>query len=209
MPLILPLGWRHSPTPDSVPTGIPELDATLGGLPRGRITEIVGPASSCRTTLLHSALAAATGRGEHCVLVDTANSFDPPSAAARGVVLDKLIWVRCSGNAEHAMRSADLILHSGGFGAVVLDLAEVPPSALRRIAPTTWFRFRRIVEPTPTVFVVVANQPLARNCASLLVETRRRRAAFLRGVEYEVTARKPMGKEPAAFHVRLHPLAAV
>ena len=143
--LSLPLGFRHSPSPLSVPSGIPELDASLGGLPRGRITEIVGGPSSGRTTLLHSALAAATSRGEHCVLIDTANSFDPPSAVARGVLLDKLIWIRCSGNAEHAMRSADLILHSGGFGAVVLDLAEAPIAELRRIAPTTWFRFRRVV----------------------------------------------------------------
>jgi hypothetical protein len=184
------------------------VDLTVGGLPRGRITEIVGPVSTGRTSLLDSMLAAATGRDEHCVLVDTQDTFDPPTAAARGVVLDKLYWIRCGGNTEHAMRTADLVLQSGGFGLVALDLAEVPQSMLNRIPPTAWFRFRRAVETTPTSLVVVANRPLAKSCASLTVEMRRRRATFLRGVDYEVIARKPVGKEPAQFHVCLHPLAA-
>jgi hypothetical protein len=153
-------------------------------------------------------LAAATGRDEFCVLVDTRDTFDPPTAAARGVVLDKLYWVRCGGNAEHAMRTADLVLQSGGFGLVALDLGEVPQSMLNRIPPTAWFRFRRAVETTPTSLVVVANRPMAKSCASLMVEMCRRRATFLRGVDYEVIARKPVGKEPAQFHVCLHPLAA-
>jgi hypothetical protein len=153
-------------------------------------------------------LAAATTRNEHCVLIDTRDAFDPPSAAARGVVLDKLYWVRCRGNAEHAMRTADLVLQSGGFGIVALDFAEVQPAMLGRIPPTAWFRFRRAVEPTPTALIVVANRSLARSCSSLLVEMRRRRITFLRGVDYEIVPRKPAGKEPAEFHVCLHPLAA-
>jgi len=204
----VPLGWRHTTTPECLSTGINEVDAMLGGFSRGRISEIVGPVSSGRTTLLHGVLAAATARREHCVLVDARDGFDPPSAGARGVVLEKLIWIRCGGNAESALRACDLVLHSGGFGVVALDLAEMSPNVLRRIPPTTWFRFRRAVESTPTLFVVVAGQPLARTCASILVETRRRKVAFPRGMEFEVAARKPVGREPAAFHVRLHPLAA-
>jgi recombination protein RecA len=208
VPQSLLLGWRHAPTAECVSSGITEVDAALGGFPRGRVSEIVGPSSSGRTTLLDSILAAATTRGENCVLVDTRNAFDPPTAASRGVKLENLIWIRCSGNEEHALRAADLVLHSGGFGVVALDLAEVPAVTLRRIPSTSWFRFRRAVESTPTVFVVIANRPLTASCASLLLETRRRRITFLRGVDYEISPRKPAGREAAVFHVRLHPLAA-
>jgi hypothetical protein len=200
--LDLPLGWRHPTDPDCLPTGIEGID-----FPRGRISEIAGPSSSGRTSLLDSLLASATSRGEHCVLIDTRDSFDPPSAAAYGVRLEKLIWIRCRGNAEHALRAADLVLHSGGFGVVALDLADVPASGLNRIPPTAWFRFRRVVEPTPTIFVVLANRPVTKSCSTLLIETRRRGVKFLRGVDYEIASRKPAGKEPVNFHVRLHKLA--
>jgi hypothetical protein len=199
--LALPLGWRHPSDPDCLPTGIAGID-----FPRGRISEIAG--SSGRTSLLDSLLASATSRGEHCVLIDTRDSFDPPSAAAYGVRLEKLIWIRCRGNAEHALRAADLVLHSGGFGVVALDLADVPAAGLNRIPPTAWFRFRRVVEPTPTIFVVLANRPITKSCSTLLIETRRRSVKFLRGVDYEIASRKPAGKEPVKFHVRLHQLAA-
>ena len=59
-----------------------------------------------------------------------------------GVELSKLVWVRCGGNAEHALRAADLLIQAGGFGVVALDLAEAAPAALNRIPPTAWFRFR-------------------------------------------------------------------
>lgn len=201
--LDLPLGWRHPTDPECLPTGIQGID-----FPRGRISEIAGPSSSGRTSLLDSLLASATSRSEHCVLIDTRDSFDPPSAAAYGVRLEKLIWIRCRGNAEHALRAADLVLHSGGFGVVALDLADVPASGLNRIPPTAWFRFRRVVEPTPTIFVVLANRPVTKSCSTLLIETRRRGVKFLRGVDYEIASRKPAGKEPVKFHVRLHQLAA-
>jgi hypothetical protein len=110
--------------------------------------------------------------------VDTHDSFDACSAEAAGVVLSKLIWVRCGGHAEHALRSADLLIQAGGFGVVALDLAETPQRALNRIPPTAWFRFRRAIEPTPTILAVLADRPLARSCASLLVKMPPRRAMF-------------------------------
>jgi hypothetical protein len=195
----------------------------VGGLPRGRISEITGSASSGRTTLLDSVLAAAANRNEQCALVDTRDTFDPPSAAARGVALARLLWVRCNGSVPHALRAADLLLLNGGFGIVALDLAGVAPAMLDRIPPAYWFRFRRAVESTPAVFVVVADRPLARSAGSLLVEARRRHTVLragpaagqgahttllLRDVAFEAIARKPVGKEPVAFHVRVHPLGA-
>src|SRR5579859_4611960 len=83
------------PAPEMASSGIPALDTLTGGLPRGCLTEICGPASSGRTTLLLAALAAATQRGEYCAVVDASDALDPHSAAASGVDLERLLWVRC------------------------------------------------------------------------------------------------------------------
>src|SRR6185312_8831414 len=98
--------WQVRPAPDLVPTGIPPLDAATGGLPRGALTEIVGPPSSGRTSLLFSVLAQAAARREFCALVDAADAFSPHAAAAAGADLTRLLWVRCAHNAEHALKAA-------------------------------------------------------------------------------------------------------
>src|SRR4051812_47515695 len=78
-----------------VASNLPHLDAALrGGLPRGQLSEISGPRSSGRTTLLLQMLAAATGRGDVVALVDTFDRLDVTSAAAAGIDLDRLLWVR-------------------------------------------------------------------------------------------------------------------
>src|ERR1700689_150343 len=163
------------PAPEMVSSGIAEMDALTGGLPRGCLTEICGPASSGRTTLLLAALAAATQRGECCVLVDASDALDPQSAAAAGVELDRLLWIRCGENSpekslEQLLRATDLLLESGGFGLIALDLGDLPPQAARRIPLTTWFRFRRAVEHTLTVLLAVERQSIAGSCSSLLIK---------------------------------------
>jgi hypothetical protein len=163
------------PAPEMVSSGIAAMDALTGGLPRGCLTEICGPASSGRTTLLLAALAAATQRGECCVLVDASDALDPQSAAAAGVELDRLLWIRCGENSpekslEQLLRATDLLLESGGFGLIALDLGDLPPQAARRIPLTTWFRFRRAVEHTPTVLLAVERQSIAGSCSSLLIK---------------------------------------
>src|SRR5688500_9466756 len=65
-----------------------------GGLPRGQVSEVVGPASSGRTSVAWAALAAATRRGESVALIDTFDRFDPPTAHACGIDLSRLLWVR-------------------------------------------------------------------------------------------------------------------
>jgi recombination protein RecA len=78
-----------------LPTGIVEVDALLeGGLPLGGLTEITGPACSGRSTLVASILAGATQQGGSCAYVDAADAFDPFSAAAIGINLKHLLWVR-------------------------------------------------------------------------------------------------------------------
>ncbi|MGA7292729.1 MAG: hypothetical protein WBW53_04060 [Terriglobales bacterium] len=83
------------PAPEMVSSGIPQLDALTGGLARGCLTEICGAASSGRTSVLLVALARATQRGEVCALVDASDAFDPASAAASGMDMSRLLWVRC------------------------------------------------------------------------------------------------------------------
>src|SRR5690348_18337348 len=82
------------PRPEMLSSGIAELDAITGGIPRGCLSEIYGPASSGKTSVLLAAIAAATRREETCVLIDASDSFDPESAAAAGVDFRKLLWVR-------------------------------------------------------------------------------------------------------------------
>ncbi|MEP6960885.1 MAG: hypothetical protein ABI995_02345, partial [Acidobacteriota bacterium] len=145
---------------------------------RGRISEIAGARSSGRTSILTALLAAATAGEETVALVDLRNSFDPVSAAAAGVDLEKLIWIRCSGNAEHALRAADLLIQAGGFGVVAVDLAEAAARELNRIPSTAWFRFRRAVQDTPCILAVMSDQPLAKSCAAMVVKLPPRRAVF-------------------------------
>jgi len=162
---------RHQKPPvEIVPTGIDEIDACLNGFPRGAITEIHGTTSSGRITLLLSALAVATIQDETCALVDTSDTFDLSSAANARVDCDRLLWVRCSGNLERAFKATDLLLQSGGFGLVTLNLADVPAKCTRRIITSWWFRFRRAIENTTTALVVVTPVSCTRSCAALVLK---------------------------------------
>jgi hypothetical protein len=201
------LQWQVRPAPELVRTGISEVDAATGGLPRGALTEIFGSASSGRTSLLISIVAAATGRQEICALVDAEDAFDPVSAAASGVCLERLLWIRCAHNAEHALKAADLLIQGGGFGLVAMDLGDTPPRTARRISLTSWFRLRRAVENTPTALVTVAQQSNAKTCASLMLECTRQRVMWsgstplLRGMQVRVVRRKPARELTACFQI--------
>lgn len=87
--------------PELLPTGIAEVDAMLGGgLPLGGVTEIIGPVCSGRSTLVLSFLAGITGQGAAAAYVDVSDALDPLSAAAVGVDLGRLLWVRAGGSEE-------------------------------------------------------------------------------------------------------------
>src|ERR1700685_3656184 len=234
------------PSPEMVSSGIREIDALTGGLPRGCLTELCGPASSGRTSVLLAALAAATQRQEVCALVDISDAFNPHSAAAAGVNFEKMLWVRCgrsqkSGSpqrhrdteknktietpVEQALRVTDLLLQSGGFGLVIIDLGDTPLKMARRIPLTSWFRFQRAVEHTATVLFVISQVPCARTCAWLLlkvsgkklsalscplsVETSPAHAQLLDGLQIQGELlrsrleRKPAGSVTAAFTTKV------
>ncbi|HYK21067.1 MAG TPA: hypothetical protein VEV42_10055 [Pyrinomonadaceae bacterium] len=155
---------------ETLSTGIPEIDDSTGGMPRGAISEIYGPASSGRTSLMYSMLAHATTHEETCALVDTNDVFAPTIAAAAGMDFDRLLWVRCAANLEHAFKATDLLLHAGGFGLVVLDIGEIAGKDARRIISSWWYRFRRTVEDRSTVLMVVSEEACTRSCAALTLE---------------------------------------
>jgi len=163
------------------PSGISALDARLGGgFPRGQVSELVGARSSGRTSLLLQMLAAATARGELVAVVDALDMLDVESAAAAGVDLARLLWIRghvvtspgmCRDTnqraLEQAIRAFTLVLQAGNFGLVVFDAAEAPADAVRRLPFTTWLRVQRIVEGSQTACVLVGGEPMARSSAGL------------------------------------------
>src|SRR5712671_1735971 len=163
---------RQKQPAEIVPTGVGEIDARIDGFPRGSITEIHGTASSGRTSLLLSALAVATMQEETCALVDTSDTFDLSSAAKARVDSERLLWVRCGGSVERAFKATDLLLQSGGFGLVALNLADVAAKYTRRIITSWWFRFRRSIENTPTTLVVLTPVACIRSCAALVLEVK-------------------------------------
>jgi len=156
--------------PETLSTGVTEVDALTGGIPRGAITEIFGPRSSGRTSLLYSALAYATAHDEICALVDTSDVFAPSAAATAGIDLERLLWVRCAGNLEHAFKATDLLLHAGGFGLLVLDIGDVAAKDARRIISSWWYRFRRTVENRATAIMVISEEACTRSCAAVTLE---------------------------------------
>ena len=163
------------------PTGVSALDARLGGgFPRGQLSELVGPRSSGRTSLLLKMLSAATARGELVALVDALDMFDAASASATAIDLERLLWIRghvvtspglCRDMnqraVEQAVQALMLVLQAGNFGMVVLDVADAPPDAVRRLPFTTWLRLQRVIEGSQTACVLVGGEPMARSAAGL------------------------------------------
>ncbi len=207
---LLPASRLQPPRFDYAPSGLTALDRLTGGLPRGALTEICGPPSSGRTSLLWTALATAATRQETCALVDAGDAFDPVAAAEAGVPLDRLLWVRCGGDPERSLKAADQVANAGGFGLIALDLADIPSRILRRIPLVCWFRLRRAIEGTPTVLLVVTPQPVTGTSAALVVEMKGARgmwsgapnARLLVGGVFEVAPRKPPHREAASFLAR-------
>ena len=163
----------EKPGVELLPTGVAKIDRWLNGLPRGSISEIHGSWSSGRTSVLLSTLAQATAREETCAVVDCSDTFDPLSAAKGGIDCERLLWVRCGQKLERAFKAVDLLLHGGGFGFIALILSDVPAKAVRRIISSWWFRFRRAIENTPTVLMVITPAACVRSCATLVLELKK------------------------------------
>ncbi len=196
-----PFRFRERRATERFSTGVAEVDALAGGVPRGALTEIVGPNSSGRTSLLLAVLAEITRREEVAVLVDAGDAFDPGSAQAAGVKLERLLWVRAR-RLEPALKAADWLVQAGGFGLVAVDLGDVPARAARRVPLACWFRLQRAVENTPTALVVLEQEPFAKTCASLVLGLEAEAAEF-RGSKIEIRNSKPEIRNSTPPHARL------
>ena len=154
----------------AAPTGCASLDAMLGGgLRRGHVSEITGAVSAGATRLMIGMLAAATARGEAVALVDTCDTFDPATAAAHGLVLPQLLWIRLANDAAKALKAFSLVLQAGGFGLVVFDLAAAPSADLRRFPPTTWMRAARMIEGGETAALLISRERVARSAGGVTI----------------------------------------
>jgi len=313
--------------PELLPTGIAEVDALLeGGLPLGGVTEVMGRASSGRSTLVLSVLAGITRQGAAAAYVDVSDTLDPLSAAAMGIDLGRLLWVRAGGSTEetsgslavtdklplevrtrlkedvkygrggshprtemrgieHAveklfqaktnpenaeiplvdytprcseslrgrritrspeiaateksvdprlrpaaklrrhstakevwdrldqgLRATDLLLNTGGFRAIVVDMGDVGPEQARRVPLASWYRFRLQAEKSQALLLLVTQTACAGSCASVVLrcleaDERWQYAneapiglPLLTGFRYQVSADRKRGSAAALLH---------
>jgi len=137
---------------------------------KGAITEVVGGRSSGKTRLLMSYIERATKGMEFAAVIDSTDSFDPVSAESAGIDLDRVLWIRCSEDLNTALKSADYVLHGGGFGLVILDIGDVRPEIVARIPNSYWFRFRLAVEKTQTAFLLISPLPCCGSSCSVSLQ---------------------------------------
>ena len=162
--------------PPRIPTGLPHLDALLGGgVPRGALTELVGGPSSGRTTLACAFLRATTAARALAVCVDLPDAFDPVHAEAAGVALARLLWIRPRTTRE-ALQATEHVLDADGFALVLIDLDD--GRAHHGIASAVWLRLARAALRTRTAVVVLGRSAAAGTFASLRLEIERCGTAF-------------------------------
>ena len=119
---VMRLGEKPALDIDAVSTGALGLDLALGigGLPRGRVTEIYGPEASGKTTVACHVVAESQRRGGICVYVDAEHAMDPAYAKAIGVNIDEMV-ISQPDTGEQALEITDLLVRSGALGVVVID----------------------------------------------------------------------------------------
>ena len=128
---IMRMGEKGSMAIESIPTGALSLDLALGvgGLPRGRVTEIFGPESSGKSTLAMHVVAEAQRNGGVCAYIDAEHAMDPVYAKAIGVDIDQLL-ISQPDTGEQALEIADMLVRSGALDVVVIDsVAALTPRA--------------------------------------------------------------------------------
>jgi recombination protein RecA len=128
---IMKLGSAERQSVDSIPTGSIALDLALGvgGIPRGRITEIFGPESSGKTTVCQHVIAEAQRLGGIAAFIDVEHALDPGYARACGVNVDELL-VSQPDTGEQALEITETLIRSGGIDIVVVDsVAALVPRA--------------------------------------------------------------------------------
>jgi hypothetical protein len=146
-------------------TGIAALDAVFGGgWPRAALCEVAGRRSSGRTAILLSTLAEAVAAGEAAALVDAGGSLDPRAAAAAGLTLPALLWIRCT--PAQALKATDLVVAAGGFGVVGLDVCD----ARLRAPAAAWMRLAHLARAQGTTLLVASADRLTGTHAAAALE---------------------------------------
>ncbi len=128
---VMKMGEKSTMGIESVPTGALALDLALGigGLPRGRVTEIFGPESSGKTTLATHVVAEAQRNGGVCAYIDAEHAMDPVYAKAIGVDIDELL-ISQPDTGEQALEITDMLIRSGALDVIVIDsVAALTPRA--------------------------------------------------------------------------------
>jgi RecA/RadA recombinase len=153
------------------PSGIGALDELLeGGWPRAALSEITGRRSSGRTAIMLATLARAIAAGEATALVDAGGggggSLDARAAAAAGLALPALLWIRCA--PAQALKAADLVVAAGGFGLVALDLCDC--DLRRRVADAAWVRLRHAARNQGTTVIVATSTRTLGTAAAAAIE---------------------------------------
>jgi recombination protein RecA len=128
---IMRMGDKTTMQIEAVSTGALALDLALGigGLPRGRVTEIYGPESSGKSTLAMHVVAEAQRNGGVCAYIDAEHAMDPVYAKAIGVDIDQLL-ISQPDTGEQALEIADMLVRSGAIDVLVIDsVAALTPKA--------------------------------------------------------------------------------
>ncbi len=150
---------------DALPTSIPAVDRLLGGgLAHGTVLEIVGRGSCGRLSVVLAALAVVTRTGEPAALVDRGGHLDPRAAAAAGVALERVLWVRPT-RLHEAVTAAEMLV-STGFPLVTVDLGLPPIRG--RATTAAWLRLARACADRQAV-VLVASPYRVSGCAAAAV----------------------------------------
>lgn len=130
---IMRLGEAHNMVVETIPTGSLSLDIAtgVGGIPRGRITEIFGPESSGKTTICQHIIAEAQQMGGTCAFIDMEHALDPVYAGRTGVDVESLLIAQPD-TGEQALEIAETLVRSGAIDVVVIDsvAALVPRSEI-------------------------------------------------------------------------------
>jgi hypothetical protein len=201
-------------------------------LPRGALVEVVGRRSSGRFALALAALAAATSAGESAALVDLGDHLDPQGAAAEGVELSRLLWVRPR-TLKDALSSAELLL-GAGFALVVLELglegvrhrtdvsqrSQPTSSRTRRVRiEAAWIRLARRARAHEAALLVLTPYRASGTAAGVVLTARAARAlwisagapfargtrSLLAGLETRLVLEKARGERPGTRRtVTLH-----
>lgn len=142
-----------------VASTVPAIDEALGGgLPGGRLTELVSASpSGGGQTVIAQLLGATQAARQRLALIDGADAFAPEAVPAH--LLRHLVWVRCREPAD-AFAAADILVRDGNYAAVVLDLRGCAERVLRRTPASVWYRLQRAAESGSVAVLVQTTQPL-------------------------------------------------